>query len=656
MNVEILFYYVDSESNAVSRCENDITAFINQISLKTVTATKINSDIREFNIALNKAQQRSNIVFLFSNINVATDAVCNVFNLSRYESTKFPNILSLNGNRKEIFFPEDSSPFIDRETGEAGFIKKSGGKTIVCLPLSDESVYSLLTEYVVPFFSTEFNNYYSTLCIRTFGQNIQKLKVPFESLKRKHRISLNIREENGINDITFSHTNKSFQNGDMVCANVVADLKNILGENIFTIGKKSLATVTVELLIRNALTVATAESCTGGMLSEAITSVKGASNVLEMGVCAYSNRIKNEMLDVDQNILEKFGAISKETAAALAKGVKTKSGASIGIGITGVAGPSASEGKAVGTVYIALYDGKNYWLTLLKGLENKSRDYIRSYAVNFALDLIRRYVLALPVLMNGASSEGNLFLIDKSNSVNNTYEIKANGGSIEDIHTDYQNEFITGETILEEVEPTEAFLEQNEDKLEDYYYTETSSEDEDTLSEFQDTISEDKDTVLLTDIIIKNSKSEKINAKKKKSKDIFSFFKSGNKLQKSIKITLTCFVALLLVGLIISSAFFINIFRDRSQIEKAQTLYSQSDKTSVFSKLSSKNSDFKGWITIDGTKINNPVYQSDNNSYYSTYNMNKQKSRYGALFFDYRNILSGETPSQNLVIYGKNMN
>ncbi|MBQ1546127.1 MAG: CinA family protein [Clostridia bacterium] len=111
----------------------------------------------------------------------------------------------------------------------------------------------------------------------------------------------------------------------------------------------------VELLTQKNMKIATAESCTGGMISELITNIAGASAVLELGVCSYSNRIKNQVLGVPQEILDEYTELSTQTAEEMAKGVMRLSGADIAVSTTGLAGPGGgTEEDPVGTVYVAL--------------------------------------------------------------------------------------------------------------------------------------------------------------------------------------------------------------------------------------------------------------------------------------------------------------
>lgn len=136
----------------------------------------------------------------------------------------------------------------------------------------------------------------------------------------------------------------------------------------------------VTLLKTNNLKIATAESCTGGMVSSYLTAVPGASQVIEMGLTTYSNRIKNKVLDVDSQTLETHGAVSYETASQMAQNVRKLSGADIGVSVTGVAGPGGQDGYDAGNVFIAISDGNSTTPTLLK-IEPRDRNFVREQAV-----------------------------------------------------------------------------------------------------------------------------------------------------------------------------------------------------------------------------------------------------------------------------------
>ena len=143
----------------------------------------------------------------------------------------------------------------------------------------------------------------------------------------------------------------------------------------------------VELLLSKNLKLATAESCTGGMLACSITSISGASKVFNCGFVTYSNQSKTKLLKVGENIIKKHGAVSRQVALAMASGALNKSGADIAVGITGVAGPSGgSYKKPVGLVYIAVALNKTAYA---KKFEFEgTRTQIRKQATKTALELV----------------------------------------------------------------------------------------------------------------------------------------------------------------------------------------------------------------------------------------------------------------------------
>ena len=148
---------------------------------------------------------------------------------------------------------------------------------------------------------------------------------------------------------------------------------------------------TVSLLKEKNLKLATAESCTGGMLSAFITSVSGVSEIFELGVTSYSCRIKNEILGVDSDILETKGAICEETAKQMAENVRKKAKSDIGVSVTGVAGPSPSEGHPVGYIFVGVA-GKDETIVRLLNLGPEDRDVLRTNTVSAVFDLIEEYI------------------------------------------------------------------------------------------------------------------------------------------------------------------------------------------------------------------------------------------------------------------------
>lgn len=168
-------------------------------------------------------------------------------------------------------------------------------------------------------------------------------------------------------------------------------LDEVLGEYIFSRRNETLEQVVGELLKLRGYTLATAESCTGGLLAGRITEVPGSSEYFLEGVVSYSNEAKAGLLGVPKKLIKEHGAVSEQVANAMASGIRKRAGSTFGVGVTGIAGPGGgSEEKPVGLVYIALADDTQ--ATARKFIFPGDRQFIRTLSVNAALDMVRRRI------------------------------------------------------------------------------------------------------------------------------------------------------------------------------------------------------------------------------------------------------------------------
>ncbi len=178
---------------------------------------------------------------------------------------------------------------------------------------------------------------------------------------------------------------------------VVADVKAALGDVAYGVDVSSLEEVCKQLLLEKGLSLATAESCTGGTIAQRLTALPGVSAVYRGGVVSYWTSVKADVLGVPQAILAEYGAVSEPTARAMAEGVCRVTGAEIGVSVTGVAGPDSDErGNPVGLVYLGLHTPDGTFCRRLD-LGQRRRDRIRNVSANTALDIVRRYLAGLPL-------------------------------------------------------------------------------------------------------------------------------------------------------------------------------------------------------------------------------------------------------------------
>jgi nicotinamide-nucleotide amidase len=173
---------------------------------------------------------------------------------------------------------------------------------------------------------------------------------------------------------------------------IEAEVRKQLGDAVYGVNGQTLEDIVGALLVHRRLTLAVAESCTGGMIGSMITNVAGSSEYFERGAVTYSNAAKTDLLGVSPNLLAEKGAVSREVAAEMAKGIRERAGTDLGLSVTGIAGPGGGTAeKPVGLVFIGLAA-----MTGMKTDEHRflgTRDQVRRRASQAALDMVRRHLI-----------------------------------------------------------------------------------------------------------------------------------------------------------------------------------------------------------------------------------------------------------------------
>ncbi|MBI2862567.1 MAG: competence/damage-inducible protein A [Chloroflexi bacterium] len=182
----------------------------------------------------------------------------------------------------------------------------------------------------------------------------------------------------------------SIEEAKVMIADVEERARALLGTYIYGVDNESLAEVVGRLLLERSWTMGTMESCTGGLLANTITDTPGSSAYFRGGLIAYINELKVAW-GVDQRIIAEHGAVSEETAVAMAQAVRGVLGCDVGLGVTGVAGPDTLEGKPAGTVYIAADCVGN--VRTLSGTFVTTRVEVKRFSVVRALNLVRRMLM-----------------------------------------------------------------------------------------------------------------------------------------------------------------------------------------------------------------------------------------------------------------------
>jgi nicotinamide-nucleotide amidase len=272
------------------------------------------------------------------------------------------NLRWLENNAKQALFPQGAEVLPNARGTAPGFSLSVNGKMIFVIPGVPAEAQLMMTQSVIPALRKHFpqDEFIVKQTIRTFGLSESSVSDKVKDIDF-HSLGVNIGfypvfPENHIVLIGRGRNQEEVQKNlkaaqDEVSAHVQ--------DYILAYGDETLEEVIAGFLTEKKLTIAVAESCTGGTITNRLTDVPGSSNYLERGLVTYSNAAKISMLGVPAEMIEKHGAVSAETAKLMAEGVRKLAGVDLGLASTGIAGPTGgSPEKPVGTVYLALADSK----------------------------------------------------------------------------------------------------------------------------------------------------------------------------------------------------------------------------------------------------------------------------------------------------------
>ncbi|MCI0472311.1 MAG: competence/damage-inducible protein A [Ignavibacteria bacterium] len=309
------------------------------------------------------------------------------------------NILMPISNEEQALVPSKASVIWNKNGTAPGLWFEIGGKVFVAMPGVPYEMKAMMEDYILEQLRAKFtgNTGYFSMSETVLTTGISESAL-FEMLGKIDVIT-------GMSKMAFLPSPMGVrvridvkEADESLAKSELERIKQILskkaGEYIYGLNDDSLEVITGNLLKKHGLTVSTAESCTGGLLSGRITDISGSSEYFNGGICSYSNAIKEGILGVSSDTLSMYGAVSSETAEEMAVNIRKKFKSDIGISTTGIAGPTgATTGKPVGLTYIGFSaKNKSYSKQYFMG-DNRERNRMKT--VQAALDLLRRELLLL---------------------------------------------------------------------------------------------------------------------------------------------------------------------------------------------------------------------------------------------------------------------
>ncbi|MBK6799050.1 MAG: competence/damage-inducible protein A [Acidobacteria bacterium] len=296
-------------------------------------------------------------------------------------------------NSRQALVMEGAEILANRNGTAPGMMIQEGKCTVVMLPGPPREMRPMFDEAIAPVLKQRVGDL--VILRRKFSifglteSRTDELAAPVY-LKFKNPVTTILFKDGQIELHLTAQARKS-ADAEKLLDELGGQIDEVLGEYIFSRRDETLEEVVGDLLRARGYTISTAESCTGGLVAGKITEVAGSSDYFLEGVVSYSNESKIRILGVPEAMIIEHGAVSEPVAKAMAEGVRKLANSTYGIGITGIAGPGGgTEEKPVGLVYIALADDTQ--TTVRKLIFPGDRQFIRTLAVNSALDLVRRRI------------------------------------------------------------------------------------------------------------------------------------------------------------------------------------------------------------------------------------------------------------------------
>ncbi|MDR0490992.1 MAG: competence/damage-inducible protein A [Oscillospiraceae bacterium] len=401
--------------NTVNTDARDVSLALSELGINVYFHTVVGDNPERLTQAVDIAKGRADVIITTGGLGPTYDDLTKqtlakafgkklVFNdavadkIREFFKKRLNNMEMTENNLQQAELPEGCVIF-DNGVGTApGCAFESEGKHVLMLPGPPRECRAMLETCVVPYLKnlSESGIYSHNIHIFGLGESAveAKLRDLMEDLKNP---TLAPYAKDGEVMLRLTAKAGSRDEAEALMAPVLETVRGTLGDIIYGIDTDSLENTAAGLLQHRGMRLAVAESCTGGLLSKRLTDIPGISKVFPGGFVTYSSESKTSLLGIDPELIKEKGAVSRETALAMADGARKRLGADIGVGITGIAGPDGDgSGIEPGTVFAALTTQETSFCRAIRLF--RDRDRIRIGAASHALDMIRRYLTDLAVV------------------------------------------------------------------------------------------------------------------------------------------------------------------------------------------------------------------------------------------------------------------
>ena len=301
-------------------------------------------------------------------------------------------------NIQQAMLPEGCTVFTNPVGTAPGCAIEENGTHVLMLPGPPFECRYMFENRAVPYLMQLTDGIIVSHTLRIFGMGESAVDEKVHDLTKSANPTLAPYAKVGECMLRATAKAETAEQAEEMLRPLMDEVKHRLGDVIYGTDVESLDEVVTTILKERGLTLSAAESCTGGLFSKHMTDLPGSSVYFRGGIVSYATDLKHSILGVSADILAQYGAVSAETARAMAEGCRRVCGSDLAISITGVAGPDKDDrGNEVGTVYIALaHKDGTFCKKVFAGL-GRGRGRVRSGAVQHTFDMLRRFLLELPM-------------------------------------------------------------------------------------------------------------------------------------------------------------------------------------------------------------------------------------------------------------------
>lgn len=302
-------------------------------------------------------------------------------------------------NFQQAYLPEGCTVFHNDWGTAPGCAFEAQGKTVLMLPGPPKECVPMFRACALPYLKKFSDGIIVSHTLNIFGLGESTIDQMFRDEMNEMRnpsMAPYAKECDCLLKVTAKAPTEA--EAEAMLRPVMDEVRGRLGDIVYGEDVETIEEAVMKLLQEKPLTFAAAESCTGGDIARRFTDLSGASAFFLGGVVSYTNGVKSGVLGIDSALIEEKSAVSFEVAKEMAERVRKLTGAAVGLGVTGLAGPDGDGLHEVGTVFISLSDGEQTWVRETHMGTHRTRSFVRRMAGNYAFDMLRRYMTGLDVL------------------------------------------------------------------------------------------------------------------------------------------------------------------------------------------------------------------------------------------------------------------